>query len=250
MSGRHFQFGHLILEPHRQLLHDGAPVELGRKALELLTLLAKAEGDLVTKDELMAAVWPDVTIEENAVQVHISALRKALGGEADRLRTVHGLGYRLIQDNGTRRHEAAAPASVAVLPFANLTGNSVFDVLADGIAEELINLLSHGAGLQVASRTSSFAYRGHDGDIRQIARELNVSAIVEGSVREAGEMVRITAQLVDGETGFHRWSENYDRKTGDALAIEDELGEIVARIVERLLARNPGTASARRDPII
>lgn len=232
MSERQYHIGHLTLQPHRELLDGKAPVPLGRKALDLLTVLAEADGRLITKDELMAAVWPNVTVEENAVQVHISALRKSLGDAADLLQTVRSLGYRLVHGDAAPAlpHGAAPPTAVAVLPFANLTGDPGLDYLGDGFAEELINALSH-----IAGRTSSFAYKGHDGDARQIARELGVGAIVEGSVRKADSTIRITAQLVDAESGFHRWSENYDRKITDLLAWEDELADVIARIVDGYL---------------
>jgi TolB-like protein len=228
MSERQYRIGHLTLQPHRQLMANEIPIPLGRKALELLSVLAEAEGGLVTKDELMAAVWPNVTIEENAVQVHIAALRKALGHEADQLKTVRSLGYRLVHEGVSGPHWTDPVKAVAVLPFANLTGDPGLGSLCEGVAEELINLLSHVPDLHVAARTSSFAYNGHDGDARAIAHALGVNAIVEGSVRKAGDTIRFTAQLVDGETGFHRWSENYDRKLGDLLALEDELGAVMA----------------------
>jgi TolB-like protein len=237
MSQRQFRIGRFTLQPHRELLAGESPVPLGRKALEILTVLAEAEGSLVTKDELMAAVWPNVTVEDNAIQVHIAALRKALGAEASHLQTVRSLGYRLA------RHDTltaacpldASPMTVAVLPFANLTGDTGLDYLGDGLAEELINTLAHVPGLQVSSRTSSSAYKGHDGDVRQIARELGVEAIVEGSVRKAGDTIRITAQLADAESGFHRWSENYDRKVSDLLAWEDELASIMVPVLAACL---------------
>ncbi len=237
MSGQRYRIGPLTLQPHRQLLMGDTPVLLGRKALELLSVLAEAEGDLVTKDELMAAVWPDVTIEENAVQVHMTALRKALGDAAGQLQTVRSLGYRLLKDSsGTAPlPDIAAPGTLAILPFANLTGNPDFDFLGEAVAEELINRLSHAPGLRISSRTSSFAYKGHDGDIRRIARELDVAAIVEGSVRSSADTIRITAQLVDGTTGFYLWSENFDRPGADLLALEDELAAIIAPVLTGFL---------------
>ena len=242
MVERLYRIGHLTLQPHRELLAGETPVALGRKALELLTVLAEAEGRLVTKDELMSAVWPNVTIEENTIQVHIVALRKALGIDSELLKTVRSLGYRLIHDGVAVTHPAAAHTKVAVLPFVNLTGDSGLDCIGEGVAEELINRLSHATELRVASRTSSFAYKGHDGDARAIAYALGVDAIVEGSVRKAGDTIRITAQLVDGETGFHCWSENYDRNIGDLLALEDELGEVMAQVLKAQLA--PGSEPA------
>jgi TolB-like protein len=237
MSEQRYRIGPLTLQPHRQLLMGDTPVVLGRKALELLSVLAEAEGDLVTKDELMSAVWPDVTIEENAVQVHMTALRKALGDAAGQLQTVRSLGYRLLKDGSATAllPDIAESGTVAILPFANQTGDSGLDFLGEAVAEELINQLSHVPGLHVSSRTSSFAYKGHDGDIRRIARELNVAAIVEGSVRNSADTIRITAQLVDGTTGYYRWSENFDRYGTDLLALEDELASLIAPVLSGLL---------------
>ena len=96
-----YRIGQFTLTPHRQLLRAGAPVAIGRKALDLLSVLAQAEGALLTKDDLMAAVWPNAIVEDNAIQVHIAALRKVLGEDAGRLITVHGLGYRLAVTDGS-----------------------------------------------------------------------------------------------------------------------------------------------------
>src|SRR5262249_2624511 len=101
--------------------------------------------------------------------------------------------------------------SIAVLPFANLTRDPEKEYFSDGMAEELIHRLARVPGLRVAARTSAFAYKGRNTDVRQIARELGVAAVLEGSVRGAGERVRVTAQLIDGLTGYHLWSQSYDR---------------------------------------
>ncbi|MEO8309040.1 MAG: TIR domain-containing protein [Pseudomonadota bacterium] len=122
----------------------------------------------------------------------------------------------------------AARASVAVMPFANLTGDPSKDYLGDGMAEELINVLTKVPGLTVPSRTSSFAYKGRNTDLKQIARDLNVGTILEGSVRSAGETIRVTAQLIDAQTDRHLWSETYDRKSADLFKLQDDLAhEIV-----------------------
>jgi TolB-like protein len=127
---------------------------------------------------------------------------------------------------------AATPAaSVAVVPFANLTGEPSKEYFSDGMAEELINALANVPGLKVASRISSFAYKGRNTDIRQIARDLGVATILEGSVRSAGERIRVAVQLVNAQTGFHLWSQSYDRKYADIFKLPDDLGsEIVAAL--------------------
>jgi len=142
-----------------------------------------------------------------------------------------GLGY-LLYERGFGRALANEPHnSVAVLPFTNLSGDPSRDYFSDGMSEELLNLLARIPGLKVASRTSSFAYKGRNLDIREVGRELGVETVLEGSVRQAGERVRITAQLIDAETGFHLWSETYDRKLEDIFQVQDE---IAAAIVDKL----------------
>jgi adenylate cyclase len=126
---------------------------------------------------------------------------------------------------------AAPRASVAVVPFANLTGEAAKEYFSDGMAEELINLLTRVPGLKVPARTSSFAYKGRNVDVRQIARDLGVTTILEGSVRSAGERIRVTAQLVNAQTGYHLWSQTYDRDFGDVFRLEDDIS---AQIVEAL----------------
>jgi adenylate cyclase len=142
-----------------------------------------------------------------------------------------GLAY-LLYERGLGRAEAAGKhGSIAVLPFTNLSGDASKDYFSDGMSEELLNLLARVPGLQVAARTSAFAFKGRNVDIRQVGKELGVETVLEGSVRQSGEQVRITAQLIDTETGFHLWSETYDRKLQDIFAVQDEIAQA---IVERL----------------
>src|SRR5512145_1828394 len=142
-----------------------------------------------------------------------------------------GLGYLLYERGLGRAQAAGGRNSIAVLPFTNLSGDPARDYFSDGISEELLNLLARVPGLKVASRTSSFAYKGRNVDIREVGQELGVETVLEGSVRQAGDEVRITAQLIDAETGFHLWSETYDRKLEDIFLVQDE---IAAAIVEKL----------------
>ena len=223
MADGNIAIGALTLRPGRELLRDGASIAVGGRTLALLSVLAEADGAVVTKDELFEAVWLARIVEDNALQVQVSQARKALGSESGRLVTVHGRGYRLAIDSPPR-----LPASVAVLPFVNLTGDPGNAYLGDGMAEELLVILSRARGLRVPARTSSFAYRGRDVDIRTIARDLGVEAVLEGSIRSAGERIRVTAQLIEAETGFHLWSENYDRHFGDLLVLQDEIAATIA----------------------
>ena len=120
------------------------------------------------------------------------------------------------------------PHSVAVLPFVNMSGDKAQDYFSDGLSEELLNSLARINDLQVAARTSSFSFKGKDVQIGTVARELNVAAVLEGSVRRSGNTVRITAQLVNAATGFHLWSQTYDRNLGDVLKLQTEIANAVA----------------------
>jgi TolB-like protein len=123
---------------------------------------------------------------------------------------------------------SVAPATaIAVMPFVNLTGDPSKDYLGDGMAEEVINTLTTVPGLQVPARTSSFAYKGRNVDIRQVARDLNVGTVLEGSVRSAGDTIRITAQLIDARSGLHIWSRTYDKKFTDLFRLQDELATAI-----------------------
>jgi serine/threonine protein kinase/tetratricopeptide (TPR) repeat protein len=127
-------------------------------------------------------------------------------------------------------------ASIAVLPFRNLSADPTAAYFSDGITEEITNALTSVASLRVAARTSSFAFKGRDVDVRQIGRELGVRTVLEGSVRQAGQRLRITAQLVDVSNGYHIWSERYDREMQDVFAVQDEIARtIVAKLSPKLL---------------
>ncbi|MFD3003324.1 adenylate/guanylate cyclase domain-containing protein [Pontibacter toksunensis] len=119
--------------------------------------------------------------------------------------------------------QAAAPKSVAVLPFVNMSNDPEQEYFSDGIAEEIINSLVHLKDLNVAGRTSSFQFKGKSMDLRELGLKLGVSTVLEGSVRKQGDRLRITAQLINVENGFHLWSEKYDRNMDDIFAIQDEI---------------------------
>jgi len=131
--------------------------------------------------------------------------------------------------------------SIAVLPFVNMSDDKSNEYFSDGISEELLNALAKVSDLKVAGRTSSFAFKGHNEDLRQIGSALNVSHILEGSVRKAGNRVRITAQLIKVDDGYHVWSETYDRELDDVFAIQDEIS---AAIVQQLKAKLAGETMA------
>jgi serine/threonine protein kinase/Tfp pilus assembly protein PilF len=133
--------------------------------------------------------------------------------------------------------EAATTPSIAVLPFVNMSGDKEQEYFSDGLAEEIINALTKIPGLKVTARTSAFAFRGKEQDVRKIAEALNVRTILEGSVRKAGNRIRVSAQLINAADGYHLWSERYDRDMTDVFAIQDEISQAIA---EKLRVRLSG----------
>lgn len=134
--------------------------------------------------------------------------------------------------------------SIAVLPFSNLSQDEANDYFSDGMSEELLNMLAKVPNLRVAARTSSFAFKGENVDIREVARQLGVDTVLEGSVRRAGNRVRITAQLIDAETGYHLWSNNYDRELEDIFAVQDEISTEIVKALKVTLAGGEGEKEA------
>jgi TolB-like protein/class 3 adenylate cyclase/predicted ATPase len=231
----------------RELRRDERLVRLGRRALDILCVLASAEGGLVSKDELMERVWAGVVVEEHNIQVHISALRRALAEDGDGeswIVTVPGRGYRLHRapepraaDNAAAEPSApvAEQPSLAVLPFLNLSGDPEQEYFADGMVEEIITALARIRWLFVTARNSSFAYKGQNVDVKRVGRELGVRYVLEGSVRRNVNRVRITAQLIDASTGAHLWADRFDGRLEDVFDLQDKVASSVAGVIEPTL---------------
>ncbi len=143
---------------------------------------------------------------------------------------------------GSAATPSEQPSSIAVLPFLNLSNDPENEYFSDGLAEDLLNLLTKITGLRVASRTSSFVFKGKSQDIREIGRALNVGTVLEGSVRKVGNYLRITAQLISVSDGYHLWSEKYDRELKDIFAIQDEITENIAKALKVLLTKKEKNA--------
>ena len=239
----------------RRLWRDDNPVRLGSRATEILCVLATSKGQLVTKNELMDRVWTDQTVEENALHVHISALRKALADdqfETGYVVTIPGQGYRFdfrtegrIVNDAEDRDQVDKP-SIAVLPFTNLSGEAEQEYFADGITEDITNALARARWLPVMARNSSFAFKGRSIETDDAARELGVRYVLEGSVRKAAERVRISVQLLDASDGSHIWAERYDRDLKDIFAVQDEITERVVGAIEPELLRREGIRATSR----
>ena len=252
-----YKFGRFELKPAtRQLLADDQPTPLGERAFDVLLALVERRERMVTKDELLDLAWPGLVVEENNLHVQVSALRKVLGNSA--IATVTRKGYRFALEvrsetaqHATRALEApvadgADKPSIAVLPFVNMSDDTANEYFADGLAEELLNVLSKIRGLRVASRTSAFSFKGMKVDIATVAQKLNVAAILEGSVRKAGNRVRISAQLIHVATDSHLWSETYDRQLEDIFAVQDDIAtSVVKELRAALMGEKPdATATA------
>lgn len=248
---------------NQYLLRGGERVALTPKAFSVLQYLVGRAGRLVPQSELLEALWPDTFVQPEVLKSHILDIRNALGDDAKNpafIETQPRRGYRFIAavHEGTALEpapgaplETARPdpeASIAVLPFANLSGDKDNEYFSDGLAEGIISELTKIPGLKVISRTSAFAFKGQNQDIRLIARALGVATVLEGSMRKAGNHVRITAQLITASDGSHLWSESYDREITDILAIQDEISQAIAAALQTKLRRASQRLAGSRKP--
>ena len=237
-------------------MREGRPIPLTGKAFDTLRVLVERHGTLVSKRDLMNAVWPETTVEENNLDRNISTVRKALGEKAtgrQYIETVPRVGYRFVAQLSAPPAEGVADSplpthdisAIAVLPFADMSPARDQDYLCEGLAEELINALSYIDGLRVAARTASFQFRNAGADVRAIGQQLGVGTLLEGSVRKAGDHLRVTVQLIEVATGFHRWSRRFDRTLDDVFAIQDEIAESVAKSLRGKISQHEKQALLR-----
>ena len=228
-------FGSFRFEPATlRLWENDAEVKLTRKAALVLGALLARPGTPVSKQELFDSVWRGTVVSDDALVTCIQELRKALRDDSKQpvyIATRHRLGYLFAAPvSGSSAVAAAEPAAIAVLPFADMSAARDQDHFCEGLAEELIDALTHVEGLRVAARTSSFQFRG-DQDLREVGRKLGVGSLLEGSVRKAGDRLRITVQLIDVATGYHQWSEKFERSAADIFAVQDEIAEKVVTLL-------------------
>jgi TolB-like protein/Tfp pilus assembly protein PilF len=244
----------------------GQVATLRPQAVDVLKLLAARPGALVTKDELMQAVWPGIAVTDDSLVQCIREIRQAIGDDQHQvITTVVKRGYVLRVDASPQTAarvalgkgpEAKTGAmqlqvpellvSIAVLPFKNLSSNAEQEFFVDGLTEDLITELSKVPGLFVIASHSCFTFKSKPVDIRQAAQELGVRYIVEGSARRGAERIRINAQLIDAHRGgSHLWADRFDRDVADVFAVQDE---VVARIIEALLGKLAATRPPARKP--
>ena len=289
-------------------------VHLKPKSMEVLSCLARANGAVVSRNQLFDAVWPGGAVSDDALTQCVVEIRRAFGDSARDptiIETIPKRGFRLLPDvvpvhprtadgpsvnasaaaaggrlatdpSGggyarrrvrygsdrrapvwvataaavvglfaiaaaiTMREDRPAPdataRTLAVLPFVDMSPDGEQSYFADGLSEELINQLTRLRGLRVTGRTSAFRFRDRERDIREVGQALGVDHVLEGSVRKSDSRVRVTAQLMDVTTGFHLWSENYDRPLADIFSVQDEIAKSVATALSiRLQVGDLGT---------
>jgi TolB-like protein len=260
-----FVFGECVLDTSRRELSRGSePVAVGPQVFDLLIHLIENRDRVVSKDELLDVIWRGRTISESTLTSHVNFARRAIGdnGEEQRLiRTISRKGFRFVGDvreapslgaekskvaeagpshlNITSLGALALPdqPSVAVLPFLNLSGDPDQDYFADGVVEDIIGALSRMRWLFVIARNSSFTYKGRAVDVKQVGRELGVRYVLEGSVRKAGNRVRVTGQLIDATAGAHLWAERFDSTLENIFDLHDELATSVVGAIAPQLER-------------
>jgi adenylate cyclase len=236
-------FGEYRFQPDTgQLWFRGQEVRLTLKAADVLKILVLNAGSPVSKSDLFASVWPDVAVTDDALTTCIQELRRVLSDDAKHpqfIETRHRRGYQFIASvsredvpvpgAGAATRTNLAISSIAVLPFADMSPSHDQEYLCEGLAEELINALTQVDGLRVAARTASFQFRGKGEDVQTVGAQLNVEALLEGSVRKSDERLRVTVQLIEVASGYHRWSHRFDGRFQDVFAIQDEIAESVAK---------------------
>ncbi|MEL6869142.1 MAG: winged helix-turn-helix domain-containing protein [Pseudomonadota bacterium] len=283
-----YQFGAYVLDVDRaELCRSGKPVSLRPKSFDVLRYLVEHQGRIVTKEQLLKAVWNTSVVSDDSIARCLADIRKAIQDtEHTKIKTVPRRGYtfelpveeatadeqarpvRRLQrsvviataiagvlivcligllrfsaspDNtaSMTSAEQADPSpeyllerSIAVLPFADMSPESDQAWFADGIAEEIINILSQTTNLNVIARTSSFSFRNRDADIAAIAKRLKVTHVLEGSVRKSGDEVRITVQLINTADATHVWSETYSHEYTEIFSVQDDIAQTVARLMD------------------
>jgi adenylate cyclase len=240
------RLGPLAVEPAlRRVAHDDGREEiLEPRVMQVLVALVRADGRIVSRDDLMMSCWHGVVVGEDAINRVMGRVRRLADGIGDgeiKLETVTKVGYRLIVTSEAGRptvRPSPAPSklSICVLPFANMSDDPQQAYFSDGICEDIITDLAKVSALSVVARSTAFTFKGKAIDVPEVARQLGVSHVLEGSVRKAGGRVRITAQLIDGAAGDHIWSERWDRDLTDIFALQDEISQaIVAALKLKLL---------------
>jgi len=282
-----FRFGEFEIDLGQQeLRRNGQPVRIEPQVFDLLAYLVRNRERIVSKDELIEAVWQGRIISDAALSSCVSAARRAIGdtGEDKRfIRTAPKRGFRFVglvdddaspkagpAEDGTIAREAPAPAgtpdptrdaeaaavamlvfpdkpSIAVLPFQNISGDPEQEYFADGLTEDIITGLSRQNWFFVIARNSTFTFKGQAVDVRKVASQLGVKYVLEGSVQKAAGRVRVTGQLIEAAHGIHLWADRYDRELADIFELQDDItNRVIGSVGPQILAAE--AARVRRKP--
>lgn len=280
MQGDFYIGGRLIQPRLNQVEGPDGAVRVKPRSIAVLKHLAANAGEVVEKQALMDAVWGVSIVTDDVLTQSIVELRKAFDDNANDpvfIETIRRVGYRLLPGVSAPGDAAAAPTrrrwtvavagviaatavavallllpgpareSVAVLPFVNLSDAPANDHFSDGLSEEILNALANVPGLQVPARTSSFVFKDRNLDVREIGRLLNVAHVLEGSVRQDGDRLRVTAQLIDVESGYHLWAETYDRQTAGVFDVQRDIANRIAATLGVTLGDAPPQGTERAD---
>ena len=279
-AGLIFRFGAYEVDlVQQELRHAGASVPVEPQVFDVLAYLVRHRDRIVSKNELFDTVWQGRLVSDAALNSRISAARRAIGdngNEQTLIRTLHKRGFRFIGDvEEGLAPEASAPSvpgpapddapelvpdavpaeplslphkpSIAVLPFQNMSGDPDQEYFADGLTEDIITGLSRQQWFFVIARNSSFTYKGGAVDVRQVASQLGVRYILEGSVRRSASRVRVTGQLIDATAGNHLWADRYDRELSDIFELQDEItNRVIDSVSPQILLAE--AARVRRKP--
>src|SRR5215475_6713169 len=270
-----FHFGNHVLDVDRRELRRGSnPVAVEPQVFDLLIYLVQNRDRVVSKDDLIASVWGGRIVSDSTLTSRINAARKAVGdtgGDQKLIRTIARKGLRFVgvvraQTKGDEPvhvtgslpdeiREQSCPGlplpdrpAIAVLPFVNMSDDPEQEYFSDGISEDITTALSKLRWFFVIARNSSFIYKGKAVHMKQVAAELGVGYVVEGSVRKSGDRVRITVQLNDVATGSHIWGERYDRDLADVFAVQDEITEAIVAAIEPQIYAAENFRARRKPP--
>jgi TolB-like protein len=258
--------GHTLDTDRRELRRGSETVVLQPQVFDLLVYLVRNRDRVVSKDDLIEAIWGGRIVSDSTLTSRVNAARRAVcdtGEEQKLIRTIARKGLRFVGFVSTHEtveasadpHALTRPAlplpdrpAIAVLPFVNMSGDPEQEYFSDGISEDIITALSKLRWFFVIARNSSFIYKGKSAHMKQVAEELGVGYVIEGSVRKIGDRVRITAQLNDVATGSHIWAERYDRELADVFAVQDEITQAIIAAIEPQLYAAENFHARRKTP--
>jgi len=264
-----YLFENFAFDTDRRELHRGQDaITIAPQVFDLLEYLIRNREHVVSKDDVINAVWSGRIVSDVALTTRLNAVRSAIGdnGEDQRLiKTLPRKGFRFIGpvreecgkslkihdvDSRSEKPALALPdkPSIAVLPFENMSGDPEQQYFADGMVEEIITALSRFKWLFVIARNSSFTFKGRAVDIKEVGRSLGVRYVLQGSVRKASGKIRITSQLIDASTGAHIWADRFERALMDVFALQDEVTIAVVSVIEPKLFQTELARATRRRP--